>query len=406
MASLSTIRHVLHDKLLFIVFAMSLFMLLGVFSFTALISISEFLILLFWLLLLPLGQFKQQLYISFSSRIVQLGLLLLLLMLVQSFFTPASTSLALDQVGHYRELLLLPLLFYILNRPSWKKRVYYAFLAGMIVILIHSYLQFFGWVQNPLTGLQENTSKLGRIAGAIMLAFTCFAFLEEAIKNKHRTLIFGLWLGLFFIGSFALVALYNGRTGLLIYFILAAIWTSRLFGIKSLIGLIMIAPIIAISLYQTSSLFKERIDETHGQFQQIINNEVPEDNLKRQGFYAKTLPLLKEHSLWGGGTGSYKHEMAERQYDIHNPHNEYLLILFENGVLGLLLLLGFFYYCWKQANQLDEHQRWLLRALVISFAVGSLFNSLLLDNREAHWYILLLVALMPSISSSHQDNPS
>jgi len=193
MASFSTIRTFLHDKLLLLAFGLSLFLLIGIYSYTAIISISEFLILVFWLLLLQLGQFTQQLRISFSSRIVQAGLLLMLLMLIQSFFTPAALPKALDQVGHYRELLLLPFLLYILNRPSWKKIVYYGFLIGMAIILLHSYLQFFGFATNPVEGSQHNTSKLGRIAGAILLAFTCFAYLEEALKHRHKMQYIRVW---------------------------------------------------------------------------------------------------------------------------------------------------------------------------------------------------------------------
>ena len=124
----------------------------------------------------------------------------------------------------------------------------------------------------------------------------------------------------------------------------------------------------------------------------------------RVGLYSRTLKLMEQHSTFrtiiGGGAGSFEQESQKNHYVMTNPHNEYLLIFFENGVIGLLLFLAFLILVWRQSNNIQEHEKWLIRALVITFSVGCLFNSLLLDNSEAHFFVLLLAAFIPPLKAS------
>jgi O-antigen ligase len=66
-----------------------------------------------------------------------------------------------------------------------------------------------------------------------------------------------------------------------------------------------------------------------------------------------------------------------------NPHNEYLNITIQLGVIGLASLLYLFYCEWRVAASLTTtHERQLARGLVITFVIGCLFNSLLMDHTE------------------------
>jgi O-antigen ligase len=376
---------------------LSVAMVLGLFASTALIGISEFLILIIWFLILLLpGKGLEQLNISLSSPTIIVSLLLLLLMFFQVFTSESDIKNAFEHFGHYRELLLLPLLIFILNDSKWKKIIYYVFLAGMVLVLIHSYLQYWGLVQNPIPPMQVNTSKLGRIAGAIILAFTSFAFLEEALKNR-KSHLFWVWLALFFIGSYAILFLYNGRTGMLIYFLLLLMWGYRFLKLKGMVIALSVTLLLAFIAYQASPSTKQRVEQTINQVHGLINTQIPENDVTRLAIYSRTLSLLEEPTFFGKGTGSLEHLANQNNHPLYiaNPHNEYLLVFIENGIPGLLLLIAFFAFAWRESNKLDEHNKWLLRTLVITISFGSLFNSLLLDNKEAHFYVLLLAALMP-----------
>ncbi len=377
-------------------------LVLGIFFSTALMSLSEVIILLMCITLaIGGGSLREQLKLSFRFPMVKAGLALLLLIFLYGFISEASVSSAMKHFIKYRELFLLPLLIFVLNDIHWKKIIYTSFLVGMVLVLTHSYLQFFDLVPNSTSLDEQNTSTVGRIAGAIMLAFTCFAFLEEALRNK-RTYQFWLWFSLFLLASFALLYFYNGRTGILIYFVLLILWGFRFLGIKGVLVTALLVCGLFFSLYHTSPTVKNRIDATNQQIHSLVSSNIAPDDPTRVGIYSSTQNLIQKHSmkraLIGGGTGSLEYESTQNGYNFKNPHNEYVLIYFENGIAGLILLILFLTLVWRQAAQLDEHEKWLLRALVVTFSVGSLLNSLLLDNREAHFFILLIATLLPVYS--------
>ena len=110
----------------------------------------------------------------------------------------------------------------------------------------------------------------------------------------------------------------------------------------------------------------------------------------------------------GAGTGSFPSAYAEVNAGRHinesaNPHNEYLLIAAQTGMIGLAALLYLFYTQWRLAARLEPFYRDLARGLVITFALGCLFNSLLLDHTEGLFFAwmtgLCFATLRPSEES-------
>jgi O-antigen ligase len=107
----------------------------------------------------------------------------------------------------------------------------------------------------------------------------------------------------------------------------------------------------------------------------------------------------------GHGTGSFTRAYAEKTkgqqaLPTRNPHNEYLLIMVQLGLVGLAVLLYLFWTQWRLAPRLATPLEWhLARGLVLAMAVGCLFNSWLLDHTEGLLYAwltgLLLAGLNP-----------
>ncbi|NTV10457.1 MAG: glycosyl transferase family 2, partial [Zoogloea sp.] len=109
----------------------------------------------------------------------------------------------------------------------------------------------------------------------------------------------------------------------------------------------------------------------------------------------------RRHPVLGGGAGSFVAEYRDLaaargwtgEHVADNPHNEYLMVWSQFGLVGLALLLWLWVVQWRRASAADETVRYLSHGLLVLIAIGNLFNSLILDNMEGHLYALLSVAL-------------
>lgn len=382
-------------------FSLTVLLVVGLFISTFLISMSELLLLLVWLVLLVAGGVRRgQFQASFSLSLAQVGLLLLFLMVVSVSFSSENHAFSWSKVGQYRELLLFPLLvFFLVKYPHGGRYIYYVFLVFMGLVIIHSWGQFIGLFPVSSAADQPYASVVGRIAGAIMLAFTCFAYLEEARKAFFSSRKLGsLWLMLFLFGAVALFVFFEGRTGVLIFAALACVWGWRYLKWKGMLLGVLTFSSLLVGAYIFSENIRERVAYSQQEIVQLGEVDFSVFGTSRAEYYSKTLHLLPEVLPLGGGSGSFATDMAKAHLPLdvnfENPHNEYLLILYEQGVLGFVLLVLFFALAWSFSNSASESVKWLVRALVVTMTVGCFFNSLLLDNVEAHFYVVLLAALI------------
>ena len=79
--------------------------------------------------------------------------------------------------------------------------------------------------------------------------------------------------------------------------------------------------------------------------------------------------------------------------DRNHPHNEYVHLAVQLGPMGLALFVALLIVAFRRAAFLLGEYAALAQGLVLAFAVGSLFNDLLLDTTEAHLWAVLGGAL-------------
>jgi O-antigen ligase len=122
----------------------------------------------------------------------------------------------------------------------------------------------------------------------------------------------------------------------------------------------------------------------------------------RLEFYRNSLRLLKEHPWIGTGTGSFAQDYLavtqDKQFATRNPHNEYLNIAIQFGLLGLVILLGMFVVHWWTSFRLQGLRQYFAQAVLLSIVVGSLFNSWLMDVTQGCFYVFLTALLFANRS--------
>lgn len=76
--------------------------------------------------------------------------------------------------------------------------------------------------------------------------------------------------------------------------------------------------------------------------------------------WAPLLPELFKSPIWGDGLGSimWSNAMLEGRLPlVAHPHNAYLQAFMDMGVIGLVLLIGFWLYCWRHFRKLKADAR-------------------------------------------------
>ena len=85
-----------------------------------------------------------------------------------------------------------------------------------------------------------------------------------------------------------------------------------------------------------------------------------------------------------------------------NPHNEYLMIWSQSGIVGFALFIAFHWALFKMARNLPKDDAPLAMATLVTIIVSCSFNSSFLDmNDGAFLLILSALFLAPGVKLTH-----
>ena len=390
---ISTMHHLLIFLVIFACFSIALP--------TAFMSIAMGLFVLVWLVS---GDYSAKIKLISNNPAALIAAALFCLYGLGMLYSSAAWDMRLAWWLKYHKLLYIPLIISVLTNEKYREYAIQAFLAGMLLVLIISYLKWLGIVPHKDIGQGYFVFK-GRIAHNILMAFAVYLMLKLAVQTAKPYC--WLWAIGSMLGLLNIFFLVNGRSGQIILLVLCIwfcweIWRTK--SIKYLFG-------GAVALLLILSALPNAGDFRLTQITQEIANHKPNEAQTSSGtrleFYNNSLTLIKRNPLFGAGTGSFEFEykqLAETQQTlatyVPNPHNEFLLTWQELGLLGLFLLIVLFASQWKASHRIFKGQNhsmvdgYALRGLILTMTIGSLFNSLLLDAGEGKFYCVMAGVLL------------
>jgi len=288
--------------------------------------------------------------------------------------------------------LLLPLF----HSPQRRNIGVNAFLISMGLILTGIYLVYFNILPSSgisVAGKHASFTVDGGFSSHIMTNFLMsFVVFSSAHKAIHSTTKSRWFYGALFAGSFYYALFIStGTTGQLTTISLLGLLLTQYFGKKMLILLpVLVLFIGIITLNIENNAIKHAINKIESRISHIEDGN---PNTRPQ-LAIHAFKLFIEDPIIGTGTGSYRialeskqPEFAERTPHKYNPHNEYLIISVQLGLLGLLTLLFLFYTQAKTTQKIqDKEQQYLAQGLVLLFVFGCLANSLIMDSGEGHFW--------------------
>ena len=362
---------------------------------TAVFSILIALLVLLWIFS---GEYKTKFALMANSRAVVAPLILFSLLAVGMLYADVSWHEKFPMFLKYHKLLYIPLVISIVQTEQQRRGAMNAFLIASILVLFLSYSEWLGFIPFNDIGQGYIVTK-GRIAHNIIMAFATFVMLHRIVKSQgsYRW----TWIILILMAIANIFLMVNGRTGQVILLCLLVLFSWQVWRFSS-VKYLVIATLFILLIPKFTHF--ESIARLQGVYKEAHD---PKDSAgQRVTFYKNTFEIIKANPLYGVGTGGFKkayHEQIQNKpdvFDTANPHNEFLRIAAEIGLIGLGVFLFLLYSQWRMSYQLlSVTDGYLLQGLLICFGVGCLMNSLLLDTGEGRFYTVIVGILLSGLKT-------
>jgi O-antigen ligase len=308
-------------------------------------------------------------------------LLFYLLLLIGVFYSTAIYPDIIFTLHKYDKFLFAILFIPFFAEKKWRDYAINAFLLAIFIMLIISIST------NSVSTFKDT------IAFNFLMAFAVYMCLHKATQNI-RFMWFWLISSCFITYTVLFRAI--GRSGYFVFAGLLGLFFIQKFRWRGLLLAIVSIAIIFSTSYTFSSVFKRRTNEAFQNLQIYHKNNVTSVG-SRLSFLENSIKLIKKHPLIGTGTGSFVHEYAIiKSPPTTNPHNEYIYITVQFGIVGLLILLLFFMIPAIYSRSLTIDTRYIAQGTILSIMLGCLANSWLLDTTEGHFYAYFLILAFAS----------
>ena len=298
-------------------------------------------------------------------------------------------------------LLLLPILYSIVIKDNIPKYIT-SFLLAICLTEILSYLVWFELIEPFKNASVYNpTPFMSHITYNVILAFAIYLVMFKLIIQKGLGKMQAFLYSFFvFLMSFNMF-ITGGRAGQVAFFIVIGVLIFQFFSfskIKALLVSLFIVPFIFFSAYQVSPIFQERVDlalkNSYNYSENIATNHQTSIGY-RMTFALNSWEIIKNNPFFGVGTGDFPDEYKKINMkntpllnNANNPHNMYILVLCQLGILGLISFMSIFYFQLKIAiNSTNIFSKNIGFALPIMFLVIMLSDSYLLGHFTTLMYI-------------------
>lgn len=338
-----------------------------------------------------------------SDRVSQSSLILLAALAIGMFYGKTNLTQAFEFWTKYLKILALPLIIGLAPNKKWRNLSLNLALVGVSLSVIVSYMRYLGIIQPYIDINQAYIGFQNRITFGLYTSVASYIFAYRAIKSQKinsKT----LYIFLFISMTYNTLAINNGRTGYVIYFSLTALFLFRHIKKSWRMPSLAVAMAVIVAIMLASPISRNRLENTIKNAQTLSSKSQVEDSstVIRWQFLTNSLAIIRKSPIIGHGTGSfetqYSHQIVDtKQVGSSNPHNDYLLIASQLGVIGLLAQLFLIFTLYKRAQVLTPEKKEWAYALILAFILYSAFNSTLLNAGEGRFFMILFaIIIIPS----------
>lgn len=327
--------------------------------------------------------------------VIATGLVLLAYITLHTLWVSGFTSTAGQAINRYHELVMAAVLLALFRLSSQPQLFFRAMVLGVIAYAAAH------WVALFIPALAANLASR-RISAGLCLLLVAFVLVERARLNPRP------WPSRLAAAFLCLTVLFaiDGRTGHLVLLLLAALvaWvhSPKRWRWAALVAV----PMVVLAVGLASSAVQLRLAETMAASAKNKNGELTSTGIRIE-LIRSGLALSTQYYALGAGFARYAEVNRQsvtarfgpepvRQglpwATVENPHNEFVMQIVGGGVASLALFVVWLVL--PAMRRKNGHANVALVGLVLAFALGCAFNSMLRDFIEGHFYVALLAWLL------------
>ena len=380
-------------------------------------AISNYLIAIYLIIYaLTIHNNRKAIIESFKHPVAYCIFAIIIYSALSSLLTPNTMIEKAISLKYSARLLLIPLLSIAFVTNKQKNAVLNLFISSVIASLIVVYLKMSSMIPSDMFSPGITQGFKDSIFSSLLAALAMFFCLikQDTSKNSpHKRLIYIVTSMLLF---HYLYFISIGRTGQIIGIILLIYSLYYTFN-KTKLLFLAISTSIVLSLFFVNNLFKDRLiiaadeivnfhnDNSNSSNKEILARSTSSSGLRLE-WARHSFQLFLEKPILGWGLGNfsniYQKQFPKRQTvygsTVSNPHNQYLYIAVETGIVGLILHLILLINIMKWCSILDYNNRLILKGFLIAIVIGCLANSWLKDSTSS----MLIVSIVAIFSTKKQ----
>jgi len=271
------------------------------------------------------------------------------MLIIGCFYSMADFKETLRSLWGWRKILLLPIALSLFADHVWKDRfikvsVEFIFLCSLLSIT--SFIWQFEVYRFAPGIVIRNYATQGMVFAVAIFSIVMGFIYQKKFKVQHE------WPHIFYMISLliALIFMTPGRSGYLVLIVLSIYFCYRTITYKKNYWAALFVCLLIPSLFLNSSIVKDRINLGINEISNVSAAYEKETSMgSRIIAWKNAIELIKEHPLLGVGTGGYepafvdhvKDQKGQENFLHHDPHNQFLKILAELGIVGLVIFLSF-----------------------------------------------------------------
>lgn len=346
---------------------------------TAVSSIASIGMLVAWLVS---GQALNTLKMSFKHPVGKAVLLFVAWLVIGTLYADTRLDDKLTTLSSWKKLFFVFVLLGLFYQEQWQKRFltwYIGFMGLAAIIALPLWLLNIN-VRAGATGPGIFMTNWSTQSMAFIAALLCCLFAYKQLTNPlHKKCLWGL-MAIFLFDIFFVSVSRSGYLALFPALIFAGI---VMYGSKKLPQILVVILGISLLVALGSTSLQERIKLAMAEKDSYQTSANDTAIGLRMVFYKNTIEIIKQRPLLGYGTSgfakAYADQVEGKFTDWHgiktaDPHNQYMFVLAENGIIGLLIFLGYIFVCIRHGLRYPPYGA-IAASFLVAICVSSLFNS-------------------------------